>query len=261
MANTNGVVVQQDKTVTLLDEVTEGFRRKLTGGSDFEKQNANKILAYFDSNRTIVVKKIKEYEQMGLSYADKDFYILVRGNEVQMPLDYKAYAKVIVQSANEKGYDVIIEADVVREGYTGGYIKRQENGDQTLVLNNPIVGAIAMPWAKYKVISQISREIVSSKIEIVPQDEYRRAMQAGGKGGVVGQIHQNYATEGAKKIAVRRITKHLAYLFPALRTLELIDDESQNFDTDYSYPPTKEQHDPISGEVTAQPKRPSMDDM
>jgi len=242
---------------SILDEISEGFRRKLNGGNDYDKKNANKIISYLDDNRTIVAKKLDEYTRLGLSYADKDFYILVRGNEVQMPLDYKAYAKVVVQSANSKGYDVIIEADVIREGYKGGYLEKQENGDEVLVINNPITGDIAMPWAKYKIISQKTHEIVSSKIEVVPHGEYVKAKQSGGANGSVGQIHQNYATEGAKKIAVRRITKHLAYIFPELRNLQIVDDDPKQFDDD-SIPVPTQQNLPTPNQS---PKRPSMEEM
>lgn len=210
---------------SLVDEIAEGFKRDLNSENRYTANNAKNVIEYFEQNRTIVATKIQKYNDMGLSYANKDFYVLVRGNEVQMPIDYKAYARVVVKSASDRGYDLFIEADVIREEYKGGYIRKRDAGDDVLVINNPITGRIISPWARYVLLSNKTHDIISSKIEIVPNDEYQNAMSAGGKNGGVGQIHKNYATEGAKKIAIRRLTKHLEYMFPHLRELQIADDE------------------------------------
>jgi len=214
--------------VSMIAELREHFSIQLNGSNQNSIRNAQKILSYFDSNKKKVQSTMKRYSDWGLSFLNKDFYVLVRAGEVQMPLDYKAFARLAVQNARLAGYDLILEAGVIREGFKKGYILKSDNGDETLVIANPMVGNIVAPWAKYKLISGKTHEIVSSIVEVVPQDEYQKAMGAGGFNGGVGQIHKSYATEGAKKIALRRVIKHISYMFPNMQDLELADNDNFN---------------------------------
>ena len=196
--------------VSLIAELREHFALQLKGNNQNASRNAQNILSYFDANKKKVQSTIKRYSDWGLSFLNKDFYVLVRAGEVQMPLDYKAFARLAVQNARLAGYDLILEAGVIRKGYKKGYITKGENGDETLVIDNPMIGDIVAPWAKYKLVSTKTHEVVSSIVEVVPHDEYQKAMIAGGFNGSVGQIHKSYATEGAKKIALRRVIKHIS---------------------------------------------------
>jgi len=238
-----------EKEISLMMGIMESLRIKLNSHNQKEKTNAEMILNHFDTNKKMVRKTLEKYSSWGLSYVHNDFYVLVRSRQVQMPLDYKAYARLAVQNAREAGYDLILEAGVIREGFKKGFISRLDNGDEILVLANPIAGAIVSPWAKYKLISQKTHEVVSSLIEVVPHDEYVLAMGAGGYNGSVGHIHTTYATEGAKKIALRRAIKHISYMFPSMRELEIIDNESFIHETSEIIP----QSDPTE-QVEEQPK-------
>jgi len=252
--------------LNLFKELYEGFRIQIKGDNDnsYGANNARKVLQHFDSNKNKVLHTLNKYADWGLSYADKDFYILVRGGEVQMPLDYKAYARIAVQNARLAGFDLILEAGVVRDGYKKGYILKGENGDENFIIANPMIGRILFPWAKYKLLSSKTHEVVSSMVEVVPEDEYKKAMSKGGGNSEnsVGQIHQNYATEGAKKIALRRVVKHISYMFPHMRELEIADNEQYDFDEPINQQPQK-QHDPLTAhnneQRQQQPKKLNID--
>jgi len=230
--------------VSMITELREHFSIQLKGNNQKASQNAQKILNHFDTNKKKVQATLSKYADWGLSFLNKDFYVLIRAGEVQMPLDYKAFARLAVQNARLAGYDLILEAGVIREGFKKGYILKSDNGDETLVIANPMVGKILNPWAKYKLISAKTHEVISSIVEVVPQDEYKKAMQAGGYSGDVGQIHKSYATEGAKKIALRRVIKHISYMFPNMQDLELADNENFNHDQTTTVE-VVEQHDPM----------------
>lgn len=233
--------------VSMITELREYFSIQLNGSNEKAIQNAQKILNHFDNNKKKVQTTLAKYSEWGLSFLNKDFYVLVRGGEVQMPLDYKAFARLAVQNARLAGYDLILEAGVIREGFKKGYILKSDNGDETLVIANPMVGNIVAPWAKYKLISAKTHEIISSIVEVVPQDEYQKAMGAGGYNGGVGQIHKSYATEGAKKIALRRVIKHISYMFPHMQDLELADNDQFNHDeTEATTAEIIEQKDPLA---------------
>ena len=232
--------------VSMIAELREHFSIQLKGSNQKSIQNAQNILSFFDANKKKVQSTMKRYSDWNLSFLNKDFYVLVRGGEVQMPLDYKAFARLAVQNARIAGYDLILEAGVIREGFKKGYILKAENGDENLVIANPMIGDIVSPWAKYKLISIKTHEIVSSLVEVVPQDEYQKAMSAGGFNGGVGQIHKSYATEGAKKIALRRVIKHLSYIFPNMQDLELVDNEQFNHDEKETTVEVIEQQDPLA---------------
>jgi len=231
---------------SLISEIRESFRLDLRSSNDKVVANAKKILNHFDENKEKVQTSLKRYFDWGLSFLNKDFYILVRGNEVQMPLDYKAFARLAVQNARLAGYDLILEAGVIREGFKKGYILKDDSGDEKLVIANPMVGKIVSPWAKYKLISAKTHDVISSIVEVIPPDEYLKAMQAGGYKGGVGTIHKNYATEGAKKIAMRRVIKHISYMFPNMQDLELMDNEQYNHNTQPQEPQIEPQLDPLA---------------
>ncbi len=240
---------QPSKALSMFSDIREGFSLQANSNNSFSANNAKKILSHFDTNKNRVIKTLSKYADMGLSYIDKDFYILVRGNEVQFPLDYKAYARMAVQNARLAGFDLILEAGVIRQGFKKGYILKSDTGDETLVIANPMIGDIVCPWAKYKLLSSKTHEIVSSMVEVVPTDEYQKAMSAGGTNGGVGQIHKSYSTEGAKKIALRRVIKHISYLFPDMRELEILDNEQYNHSEQHraSNKTITNQADPMSG--------------
>jgi len=233
--------------ISMIAELREHFSIQLNGTNQNSIKNAQKILNHFDANKKKVQTTLKKYSDWGLSFLNKDFYVLVRAGEVQMPLDYKAFARLAVQNARLAGYDLILEAGVIREGFKKGYILKSDNGDETLVVANPMVGNIVAPWAKYKLISAKTHEIISSVVEVVPQDEYQKAMGAGGYNGGIGQIHKSYATEGAKKIALRRVIKHISYMFPNMQDLELADNAQYNHnEEETTTAEIVEQHDPLA---------------
>jgi len=178
-----------------------------------------------DKNPIFSHQKIAEYANLGLSIANKDYYIIPYGATPDFPIDYKGLLKVAAMEAKANGFQLIAKADTIKKN-SASTVSISTDG---LIDNITLSGAkvndeIVSAYAIIALLDIKTHQVIMQKVEALPIDEYANAVKAS-KGG---NVHKDYKTEMGKKIALRRAVKIIATMFASdkLDKLFALDNES-----------------------------------
>ena len=74
-----------------------------------------KASAALNKNPIYAHQKIAEYSNLGLSIANRDYYIIPYGERAEFPIDYKGLLKVAAMEARENGFQLIVKDETIKE--------------------------------------------------------------------------------------------------------------------------------------------------
>jgi len=190
-----------------------------------KQEDRQKTINALENNPIFSHQKIAEYANLGLSIANKDYYIIPYGTRAEFPIDYKGLLKVAAMEARSNGFQLIAKADTIKKA-SADTVSISTDG---LIDNISISGAkvndeIVSAYAILSLLDMKTHQVIMQKVEALPVDEYKNAVNSS-KGG---NVHKNYKTEMGKKIALRRAVKILATMFASdkLDRLFALDNES-----------------------------------
>jgi len=189
-----------------------------------DKQKAIKAL---ESNPIYSHQKIAEYANVGLSIANRDYYIIPYGTRAEFPIDYKGLLKVAAIEARANGFQLIAKADTIKKG-SAGSISISTNGliDNIIVEDAKVNDEVVSAYAILALLDMETHKVIMQKVEALPVDEYSNAVKAS-KGG---NVHKDYKTEMGKKIALRRAVKILATMFASDKLDKLFSLDNESYD-------------------------------
>jgi recombinational DNA repair protein RecT len=207
----------------------------IDGLSSGQKQ---KVKAAVKNNEHYFNQKILELSNLGLTIADKDYYIIAYGDNLDFPIDYKGMLKVASMEARKAGFQLIPKADTIRKGFTKADVITNGMIDNIVVENGKINEEILTAYAIVALLDLQSREIVMQKVEILPISEYQAAKS---KTKSQGEVYKEFGSEMAKKIAFRRALKVIKSMFAsdALDQLFANDNDSYVIEPDPAEPQKK----------------------
>lgn len=190
-----------------------------------KQDDKQKTIAALENNPIFSHQKIAEYANLGLSIANKDYYIIPYGNLVKFEPDYKGLLKVAAMEAKANGFQLIAKADTIKK-QSAATVSISTDG---LIDNISLSGAkvndeIVSAYAIIALLDINTHQVIMQKVEALPIEEYNNAVKAS-KGG---NVHKDYKTEMGKKIALRRAVKIIATMFASdkLDKLFALDNES-----------------------------------
>lgn len=184
-----------------------------------------KAINALESNPIYSHQKIAEYANLGLSIANRDYYIIPYGTRAEFPIDYKGLLKVAAMEARSNGFQLIAKADTIKKA-SAGSVSISTDGliDNITIQDAKVNDEVVSAYAILSLMDVKTHAVIMQKVEALPLDEYKNAVAAS-KGG---NVHTNYKTEMGKKIALRRAVKILATMFASdkLDKLFVLDNES-----------------------------------
>lgn len=203
--------------------------------SSIKDVDRQKTITALEANPIYAHQKIAEYANLGLSIANRDYYIIPYGNRAEFPIDYKGLLKVAAIEARANGFQLIAKADTIKKS-SAGTVSISTNGliDNITISDVKVNDEVVSAYAILSLMDLKTHEVILQKVEALPVDEYKNAVSAS-KGG---SVHANYKTEMGKKIALRRAVKILATMFASdkLDKLFSLDNDSYNIQKDESIP-------------------------
>lgn len=209
------------------------FQMELTHVKNYvlNHKDKKKLDPLLNKHKDMAEQRILELANIGLSIANKDYYIVPYGGELQFQIDYKGLIKACSLEASKNGYQLMAKADTIRKGFTDFSVSTSTMIDELTLTNTELKNEIVTAYAIVSLYDKQTREKVFQKVEVMPLKEFENAKNAS-KGGTV---HKDYATEMSKKIPLRRVIKILNSMFPsdALDKLLNFDNESYNIDPNY----------------------------
>ena len=194
--------------------------------SSISKQDdRQKAINALEHNPIYSHQKIAEYANLGLSIANRDYYIIPYGTRAEFPIDYKGLLKVAAIEARANGFQLIAKADTIKKA-SASSVSVSTNGliDNITIQDAKVNDEVVSAYAILSLMDIKTHAVIMQKVEALPIDEYKNAVNAS-KGG---NVHKNYKTEMGKKIALRRAVKILATMFASdkLDKLFVLDNES-----------------------------------
>lgn len=244
----NNQVIEVNKTAVssqsgFTNEAIGKYNLELTQINNYIQsvQNADqrgKIVTALNTNPIYAHQKIAEYANLGLSIANRDFYIIPYGTRAEFPIDYKGLLKVASMEARANGFQMIAKADTIKKG-SAGSVSVSTNGliDNITIQDAKVNDEVVSAYAILALMDIKTHEVVMQKVEALPVNEYKNAVNAS-KGG---NVHKNYKTEMGKKIALRRAVKILSTMFASdkLDKLFALDNDSYDMDKNVDAPNPK----------------------
>lgn len=192
-------------------------------------QDRQKAINALESNPIYSHQKIAEYANLGLSIANRDYYIIPYGTRAEFPIDYKGLLKVAAMEARSNGFQLIAKADTIKKA-SASSVSISTDGliDNITIQDAKVNDEVVSAYAILSLMDIKTHAVIMQKVEALPVDEYKNAVGAS-KGG---NVHANYKTEMGKKIALRRAVKILATMFASdnLDKLFTLDNESYDMD-------------------------------
>lgn len=175
-----------------------------------KQDDKQKVINALESNPIFSHQKIAEYANLGLSIANRDYYIIPYGTRAEFPIDYKGLLKVAAMEARSNGFQLIAKADTIKKG-SAGSISISTNGliDNIIVNDAKVNDEVVSAYAILSLLDMETHKVIMQKVEALPLDEYKNAVNA----SKCGNVHRDYKTEMGKKIALRRAVKILATMF------------------------------------------------
>lgn len=230
----NEIIVKNENAVSL----SKGFTKDSITKYDLELTQVNnhilsitkpddkqKVIDALNVNAIYAHQKIAEYASLGLSIANRDYYIIPYGTRIEFPIDYKGLLKVAAMEARANGFQLIAKADTIKK-LSASSVSITTNGliDNITIADAKVNDEVVSAYAILSLMDIKTHEVILQKVEALPVDEYRNAVNAS-KGG---SVHANYKTEMGKKIALRRAVKILSTMFVSdkLDKLFALDNES-----------------------------------
>ncbi len=244
----NNQVIEINKTAV---SSQSGFTNEAIGKYNLELTQINnyiqsvkdeaqrgKIVTALNTNPIYAHQKIAEYANLGLSIANRDFYIIPYGTRAEFPIDYKGLLKVASMEARANGFQMIAKADTIKKT-SAASVSISTNGliDNITIDNAKVNDEVVSAYAILSLMDIETHQVIMQKVEALPVNEYQNAVNAS-KGG---NVHKNYQTEMGKKIALRRAVKILSTMFASdkLDKLFALDNESYGMDKNVDAPNPK----------------------
>lgn len=195
---------------------------------DADKQKA---ITALEHNPIYSHQKIAEYANLGLSIANRDYYIIPYGSRAEFPIDYKGLLKVAAMEARANGFQLIAKADTIKKA-SASSVSISTNGliDNITIQDAKVNDEVVSAYAILSLLDMETHKVIMQKVEALPVDEYKNAVSAS-KGG---NVHKNYKTEMGKKIALRRAVKILATMFASDKLDKLFTLDNESYDMDKS---------------------------
>lgn len=233
---TNEIIIKNDRAVSIAsgfsNEAIRKYSLELTQINNYiesiaNSENKEKTVKALNSNPIYAHQKIAEYANIGLSIANRDYYIIPYGTRAEFPIDYKGLLKVASMEARANGFQMIAKADTIKKA-SAPSVSISTNGliDNIIIQDAKVNDEVVSAYAILSLMDLKTREIIMQKVEALPVDEYKNAVSAS-KGG---SAHENYKTEMGKKIALRRAVKILSTMFGSDKLDKLFALDNEDYD-------------------------------
>jgi len=161
-------------------------------------------------------QKILELSSVGLSISNGDYYILPYGGKPKFELDYKGMLKICSKEAHKKGFQLIVKADTLREGFTKADVTTDGLIDSITVENGKINAKIVSSFAVIALMDLNTHKVIMQKVEIFPIEEYEKvksSTKSKDRQGNIFGVWKEYESEMAKKAILRRSVKVINTMF------------------------------------------------
>lgn len=197
-----------------------------------KKKNANMIDA-LQNHSLYANQKILELATLGLSIANGDYYIIPYCGKPKFELDYKGMLKICSQEAKERGFQLIVKADTLRDGFTRADVITDGMLDSIKVENGKINSPIVSAFAIIALLDIKTRDIIMQKVEIFPLSEYlkvKNSTKSKDKQGNIFGVWLDYESEMAKKAILRRTIKVFNTMFSSDVIDKLLSFDNENYE-------------------------------
>jgi len=190
------------------------------------QKDKNKFIDIISKNKEFVHQKIIELANLGLSISKRDYYIIPYQNSLNFNIDYKGIIRIASKSAHQNGYQLFIKSDTIRKNFKKIELKTNGLIDNLELENGSANDEILSAYAICTLIDIKTRNITMQKVELIPAKEYQKIKSLSKS----QNIYQNFESEMAKKISIRRCLKIIETSFPneSLSKIFEIDNEDYN---------------------------------
>lgn len=190
-----------------------------------------KAMTVWENNKDYVYQKIMEFANVGLSIANKDYHFVSYAGIPDFQIDYKGMLKVAAMEARKNGYQLIAKADTIRDGYKDEVFTTNGLMDNIEIVNGKMNAKIITSYAIISLVDMVSRNVTMQKVEVMPIAEFENAKKASKMQG--SGANKDYATEMAKKIALRRGIKIISTMFASDVLDKLFSLDNESYDMSY----------------------------
>lgn len=214
------------------------------------QKDKNKFIDIISKNKEFVHQKIIELSNLGLSISKGDYYIIPYLNNLNFNIDYKGIIRIASKSAIQNGYQLFIKSDTIRKNFKKIDLKTNGLIDNLELENGSANDEILSAYSICTLIDIKTRNITMQKVEVIPAKEYQKIKSLSRS----HKIYQDFESEMAKKIAIRRCLKIIETYFPNdnLSKIFEIDNEDYNINNKNEIKETKQDLNNILEDDTAE---------
>jgi recombination protein RecT len=174
------------------------------------QKDKNKFIDIISKNKEFVHQKIIELANLGLSISKRDYYIIPYANNLNFNIDYKGIIRIASKSAIQNGYQLFIKSDTIRKNFKKIELKTIGLIDNLELENGSANDDILSAYSICTLIDIKTRNITMQKVEVIPAKEYQKIKSLSRS----HKIYEDFESEMAKKIAIRRCLKIIETYFP-----------------------------------------------
>lgn len=174
------------------------------------QKDKNKFIDIISKNKEFVHQKIIELSNLGLSISKGDYYIIPYSDNLNFNIDYKGIIRIASKSAIQNGYQLFIKSDTIRKNFKKIELKTVGLIDNLELENGSANDEILSAYSICTLIDIKTRNITMQKVEVIPAKEYQKIKSLSRS----QKIYENFESEMAKKISIRRCLKIIETYFP-----------------------------------------------